>query len=73
MSEPRDDLSDISCPVCDSCAMKPVQGTHGTYECTDCGARTHEKIEEHRADLQALADSDNPAGKLAALLLGGRE
>jgi len=63
--------ADFCCPECDSSEMRRVSGTDGTYECQQCGERTHEKIENAREDLEALAQSDNPAGELAALLIGG--
>ena len=62
--------ANFACPACDSSDLFRVTATDGTYECAKCGERTHEKIERHRDDLETLADSDSPAGELAALLVG---
>lgn len=61
--------ANFSCPSCDSTEIYRVTGTEGTFECRSCGGKTHEKIEECRDDLEALARSDNPAGELASLLV----
>jgi len=69
----QDTRADFSCPSCDSSDIFRVGNTDGTYECQQCGERTHEKIEAARQDLEDLADSDSPASKLAAKLVGDVE
>lgn len=58
---------------CHKCGsdMQKVENTDGTYRC-DCGAKTHEKIEAIRNDIEDLADSDT-ASRVARLLAGDAE
>lgn len=65
-----DDRAPFVCPFCESQEIYRVTGTDGTYECYECGERTHEKVEENRDELRELAGSDNAAASLAATLLG---
>ena len=65
--------ADFCCPACDSSDLFLVSGTDGTYQCQHCDAKTHEKIEAIRDDLEDLADSDNPASRIAGLLAGDSE
>jgi len=60
----------MKCPFCHYEPMKEVPRTDGTYECPSCNERTHEKIEAMRDDLEDLAASDNPASRIAGLLVG---
>jgi len=68
MANLTDDRAAFPCPYCSSGDVYRVTATDGTYECYNCGERTHEKIEENRDDLEDLAESDNASSKLAKLL-----
>jgi len=70
MSEGR---ADFPCPSCDSTDVFRADGTDGTYECRRCGQRTHERIEENREALEALADTDLPVADVAQTLVGDSE
>ena len=70
MTRATDDRANFACPNCDSSRIFRLTGTDGLYECFECCQKTHEKVEECRDDLEELASSDNPAGELAALLVG---
>lgn len=70
MTRTTDDRANFCCPSCDSSEIYRVTATDGTYECYECGTKTHEKVEERRDDLKALAEGDSAASELAALLVG---
>jgi ribosomal protein L37AE/L43A len=71
MTRATEDRAPFVCPSCRSEEVYRLTGTDGTYECYQCGGKTHEKIEENRSDLEDLADRDSPASKLAWLLVEG--
>jgi len=68
-----DERADFHCRKCKSLLLYRVVGTDGTYQCESCGFKTHAKIEDQRDDLKDLAESDNPASRVAATLLGCEE
>lgn len=61
---------EFDCPFCGRDAVMTVDGRQEMLRCQSCGQRTTKAIEESRDDLRELADSDNPASELAAIMLG---
>jgi len=65
--------ANFDCPDCGSSDVFGVDATDGTYQCRQCGLRTHEKIERHRDTLEESAEDEMAAADVAAVLIGGDE
>lgn len=55
----------INCPFCRKAEMQKLDYTDGTYECPNCGEKTHEKVEQNKQELKEVRQTDLPVAQVA--------